>query len=55
MGECARRITERIKDHNGRDHTSEVWNHSIEKSQKNVNTIEFKIIDKNFHDDKRKQ
>ena len=51
-GESARRITERIKDHNGRDHTSQVWNHSIEKSHKNVNTIDFKIIDKNFHNNK---
>ena len=47
MRESARRITERIKDHNGRDHTSQVWNHSIEKSHKNV-------IDKNFHNNKRK-
>ena len=29
VGESARRITERIKDHNGRDHTSQVCNHSI--------------------------
>ena len=55
VGESARRITERIKDHNGRDHTSQVWNHSIEKSHKNVNTIDFKIIDKNFHNNKRKR
>ena len=54
-GESARRITERIKDHNGRDHTSQVWNHSIEKSHKNVDTIDFKIIDKNFHNNKRKR
>ena len=31
MGERARGITEKIKDPNGRDHTSQVWNHSIEK------------------------
>ena len=55
VGESARRITERIKDHNGRDHTSQVWNHSIEKSHKNVNTIDFKSIDKNFHNNKRKR
>ena len=51
-GESARRITARIKDHNGRDHTSQVWNHSIEKSHKNVNTIDFKTIDKNFYNNK---
>ena len=54
MGESARRITERIKDHNGRGHTSHVWNHSIRKSHKNVNTINFKIFDKYFHNNKRK-
>ena len=48
-GESAGRIIERIKDHNGREHTSNVFKHSIEKSHKNVNTIDFKIIDKNFH------
>ena len=51
VGESARRIREKIKDHNGRDHTS----HSIEKLHKNVNTIDFKIIDKNFHNNKRKR
>ena len=55
VGESARRIREKIKDHNGRDHTSQVWNHSIEKPNKNVNTIDFKIIDKNLHNNKRKR
>ena len=41
--EIAPQITERIKDHNGRDHTSHVLEHSIEKSYKNVNTIDFKV------------
>ena len=44
MRESARRIAERIKGYNVRDHTSQVWNHSIEKSHKNVNTIDFKRI-----------
>ena len=51
MGKSAHRITERIKDHNGRDDTSHVLKHSIEKSHPNVNTIDFKIID-NFHNNK---
>ena len=55
MRESARRITERIKGHNGRDHTSHVLKHSIEQSQKNVNTIDFKSIHKNFHNNKRKR
>ena len=55
VGESPRRITERIKDHNGRDHTSYVPKHSIEKSHKNGNTTYFEIIDKNFHNNKRKR
>ena len=55
VGESDCRIIERIKDHNDRDHTSNVFKHSIEKSHKNVNTIDLKIIDKNFHSNKRKQ
>ena len=54
-GESACRITERIKNHNGKDHTLQVWNHSIEKSHKNVNTIDFKIVDKNFNNNKLKR
>ena len=54
VGQSARRIIERIKDHNARDHTSHVLKHNIEKSHKNVNTIDFKITDKNFHYNKRK-
>ena len=53
MGESARRIIERIKDHNDRDHTPHVLKHSIEKSNKNVKTIDFEIIDKIFHNNKR--
>ena len=55
VGESACQITERIKDHNGRNHTLQVWSHSIEKSHKNVNTIDFKIIDKNVHSNNRKR
>ena len=55
VGRSAFPITDRIKDHNGRDHTLNVLKHSIEKSNKNVNTIDFKIIDKNFHNGKQKR
>ena len=53
--QSASRITEIIKDHSGRDHASHVLKHSMEKSHKNVNTTDFKIIDKNFHNNKRKR
>ena len=55
LGESDRGIIERIKDHTGRDHASHVLKHSIENSYKNVNTIDFKIIDKDFHNNKRKR
>ena len=34
VGESARRVTEGIKDHSGRNHISDVLKHSIEKSHK---------------------
>ena len=49
VGESVRRITDRI-----RDHTSHVLKHSIEKSHKNAYIIDFKMIEKNFHNNKRK-
>ena len=52
IGETARRIQERIKDHNGRDHKSHMLKHSIEKHHDNVTQENFKIIAKNF---KKKQ
>ena len=55
VGERPRRITERIKDHNGREHTMYVPKHSIGKSHKIVNTTDFEIIDKNVHNNKRKR
>ena len=55
VGESSRLITKREKDHSGRDHTSHVLKYNIEKSHKNVNTTDFKIIDKNFHNNKQKR
>ena len=54
VGESVRIIVERIKDHNGRDYTLHVLKNSIENSH-DVNTIEFKIIDKNFDNNKLKR
>ena len=55
MEESARRITEIIEYNSGRDQTPHLFKHSIEKSPKNINTIDFKITDKNFHKNKRKR
>ena len=45
----------RKTDHNGRGHTSHFFKHSIEKTHKNVNTIDFKTIDKKFHNNQRER
>ena len=46
VGETERRIIERIKDHQGRDHHSHVLKHSIEKSHERVNMKDFEILSK---------
>ena len=55
VGESVRRLIETIKDHTNSVHTSHVLKHSIKKSHKSVNNIGFKIIDNNFHNNKRKR
>ena len=42
------RISERIKDHNGRYLKSRILKHSVESRHVNVNYYDFKIIAKNF-------
>ena len=48
IGESGRRISERIKDHNGRDLKSHILRHSVESGHANVSCKYFKIIAKNF-------
>ena len=55
VGETGRRIIERIKDHSGRDHALHVVRHNIETSHTDVNTANFKIIDMNFSNNKKKR
>ena len=55
VGETGRRIIDRIKDHNGRDHAAHMVKHNIETSPTDVNTANFKIIDMNFSNCKRKR
>ena len=45
---------ERIKDHSARDHASHMVKHNIETSYTDVNTSNFKIIDINFSNNKKK-
>ena len=46
---------ERIKDHNCRDHASHMKKHNNETSPTDINTANFKIIDVNFSNNKKKQ
>ena len=49
IGESGCRISERIKDHNGRDQKSHISRHSLEFGHVNVSYEDFKIIAKNFN------
>ena len=55
ISETARRIHGNIKDQNGRDHKSHMLKHSIEEHNENVTRENFKIIAKNFKNNKWKQ
>ena len=54
VGETGCRIIERIKDHSSRDHASHMVKHNIETFHPDVNTANFKIIDMNFSNNKKK-
>ena len=49
IGESGRRISEHIKDHNGRDLKSHILRHSVESGHANVSGEDFKTIAKNFN------
>ena len=55
VGETSRRITERIKDHSGRDHALHMVKDNIKTSYSDINTPDFKIIDISFSNNKRKR
>ena len=44
VGECARRLNERVKDHNGRDHSFHLVKHAGEAGHLPVNTANFEVI-----------
>ena len=47
-GETARRLSERVLDHNGRDDKSHLIKHAIEKCNKYSKREYFNIIDKSY-------
>ena len=48
VGESARRISERITDHNGRNQNSHLFKHICIKNHPNTSTTDFKIISSGF-------
>ena len=55
VGESGRRIAERVKDHNGRDHKSRILKHPLENGHERVKISDFSVIYKSFNGNKRKQ
>ena len=55
IGESGRRIAERVKDYNGRDHKSHILKHSFETGHRHVISSDFSIISNNFNGNKRKR
>ena len=55
IGESARRIIERVKDHGGRDTKSHVLKHSSEKEHVEVTQEDFKIISSHFKNNRLKR
>ena len=54
IGETARGIHEHVENHNGRDHKLHMLKHSIEKHHDNATQENFKIIARNFKNNKWK-
>ena len=48
IGESARRLDKRIKDHNGRDRNSHLFKHSVESRHDPVLENDFRIIEKDY-------
>ena len=52
IGESARRIIKRVKDHGGRDTKSHDLKHSSEKEHLEVTQEDFKVIDSHFRNNR---
>ena len=55
IGESGRRVIERVKDHNGRDKSSHMLRHSIEKNHAEVTANDFKVIGRNYRNNVQKR
>ena len=55
IGESARRLDERMKDHNGRDRNSHLFKHSVESRHDPVLKNDFRIIGKGYRNSIRRR
>ena len=53
--ECARRLYERVKDHNGRDHSSHLVKHAGETGHLPVDTANFELIGSGYRNNARRR
>ena len=55
IGESGRRVIERVKYHNGRDKSSHILKHSIEKNHTEVTVNDLRVIGRNYRKNVRKR
>ena len=55
IGESARRLDERVKDHNGRDRNSHLFKHSVESRHDPALKNDFRIIGKGYRNNTRRR
>ena len=55
VGECTRRLCERVKDHKGRDHSSHLVKHVVETGHLPVDTANFEVIGSGYRDNARRR
>ena len=55
VSECARRLYQRVKDHNGRDHSSHLVKHSVDTGHLPVDTANFEVIGSGYRNNARRR
>ena len=55
VGECARRLYERVKDHNGCDHWSHLVKHTGETGHLPVDTANFEVTESGYRNNPRRR
>ena len=55
IGECGRRLSERVKDHQGRDSNSHVYAHTIESGHPPVTINDFSIVGGKYRNGKARR